>query len=140
MVVMSAPATADTGVTHERVATPFTCTVQAPQCAPPRPNLVPFMSRTSRSTQSSGISFGTSTVVGFPLTLNVTGIVGPFLRFASEFSVYLAYGCSDRMDVYVRRSRSRSRVRLPIRVAAWATQHLPAQTLGADTMSLTRHR
>src|SRR5262245_31037262 len=87
MVVMSAPATADTGVTHERVATPFTCTVQAPQCAPPQPNLVPFMSRTSRNTQSSGISLGTSTVVGFPLTLNVTGIVDPFavllLRFAS---------------------------------------------------------
>src|SRR5262245_41441063 len=81
MVVMSAPATADTGVTHERVATPFTCTVQAPQCAPPQPNLVPFMSNTSRSTQSSGISLGTSTVVDFPLTLNVTGMIGPFVVY-----------------------------------------------------------
>src|SRR5215213_7323116 len=37
----------------------------------PHPNFVPLRSRTSRSTQSSGMSGATSTVVDFPLTLNV---------------------------------------------------------------------
>ena len=56
---------------HDRIAVPLTCTVHAPHCAMPQPNFVPFMSRTSRSTQSRGMSAGTSTVVDFPLTLNV---------------------------------------------------------------------
>jgi hypothetical protein len=46
-------------------------TVHAPHCATPHPNFVPFMSSTSRNTQRRGMSAGTSTVVGFPLTLNV---------------------------------------------------------------------
>src|SRR5580765_3134461 len=37
----------------------------------PHPYFVPLRSRTSRRTQSSGMSAGTSTVVDFPLTLNV---------------------------------------------------------------------
>src|SRR4051812_40146821 len=37
----------------------------------PQPNFVPFKSRTSRSTHSSGMSAGTSTVFDVPLTLNV---------------------------------------------------------------------
>ena len=71
MVVISAPAARDTGKRQERVGVPFTCTVHAPHCPMPQPNFVPLRSRTSRSTQSSGMSGATSTVVDFPLTLNV---------------------------------------------------------------------
>ena len=41
MVVIFLPATAATGVTQERSGAPSTCTVQAPHCAMPQPNLVP---------------------------------------------------------------------------------------------------
>src|SRR5687767_6790924 len=74
MVVISAPRTADTGSTHDRVATPFTCTVQAPHWEMPQPYLVPLRSRTSRSTHNSGMSGATSTVADFPLTVKVTGM------------------------------------------------------------------
>ena len=50
---------------------PLMCTVHAPHCAMPQPNFVPLRSSTSRSTQSSGMSAGTSTVWDLPLTLNV---------------------------------------------------------------------
>ena len=43
------------------------CTVQAPHCAMPQPNLVPVMPSTSRSTQSSGMSPGASKVRFSPL-------------------------------------------------------------------------
>jgi hypothetical protein len=56
---------------HERVATPPMCTVQAPHCAMPHPNFDPFRSSTSRSTHSSDMSAGTSTVAAFPLTVRV---------------------------------------------------------------------
>jgi hypothetical protein len=58
-------------VIQERVATPSTCTVQAPQSAMPQPNLVPVMPSTSRSTQRSGVSPSTSTLCVFLLTLMV---------------------------------------------------------------------
>ena len=45
MVVIFLPATAEMGVTQERVAAPLTCTVQAPHCAMPQPNLVPVSPR-----------------------------------------------------------------------------------------------
>ena len=63
MVVTVLPAALETGRTQERTAAPLRCTVQAPHCAMPQPNFVPFRSRTSRSTQSSGMSAGTSTRV-----------------------------------------------------------------------------
>ena len=49
--------------------------MHAPQSPMPQPNLVPFRLRTSRMTQSSGMSAGTSTVVDFPLTVNVKAIL-----------------------------------------------------------------
>ena len=45
MVVIRRPATADTGVTHERIGCPSRCTVQAPHRAMPQPNLVPLSLR-----------------------------------------------------------------------------------------------
>src|SRR5262249_52861292 len=64
-------------VTQERVATPWTCTVQAPQSAMPQPTLVPVNPSTSRNTHRSGVSPSTSTVRSIPLTLIVVGIVPP---------------------------------------------------------------
>ena len=63
------------GVMQERVATPSTCTVQAPHSAMPQPNFVPVMPSTSRSTQSSGVSPSTSTLCGIPLMLMVKAMM-----------------------------------------------------------------
>ena len=63
------------GNAHARVALcPSTCSVQAPQSARPHPNLVPVIFRVSRSTQSSGVSPGTSTWRAAPLSVNSTFI------------------------------------------------------------------
>ena len=53
------------GVMQDRVATPSTCTVQAPHSAMPQPNFVPVMPSTSRSTHRSGVSPSTSTLCVF---------------------------------------------------------------------------
>ena len=60
MVVISAPATVPIGTEQERIASPFTCTVQAPQLAMPQPNFVPVSPISSRSTQRRGVSSSTS--------------------------------------------------------------------------------
>ena len=70
-VVIAAFPTADIGTWHERTGAPFMWTVQAPHCAMPQPNFVPFRFRTSRITHRRGMSPGTSTVVERPLTFNV---------------------------------------------------------------------
>ena len=80
MVVSSAPWTDEIGVWQDLVGSPATWTVHALHWPMPHPNFVPFRSRTSRSTQRRGVSFETSTVVDFPLTLNVTGMVKPLRR------------------------------------------------------------
>src|ERR1051325_9441761 len=74
MVVIAWPPALDTGVWHERTALPPICTVQAPHWPRPQPNFVPRKSSTARSTQSSGMSAGTSTLTDLPLTLSVKGI------------------------------------------------------------------
>src|SRR5258707_8960807 len=72
MVEISAPSMVLIGVTQERTASPLTCTVQAPHCAIPQPNLVPVKPTSSRNTQRSGISPSTSSRCEVPLTLIVT--------------------------------------------------------------------
>jgi hypothetical protein len=64
------PTTDEAGVMHDRVASPSTCTVQAPHKAMPQPNLVPVMPSASRNTHNSGMFGGTSTDCGFPFTTN----------------------------------------------------------------------
>src|SRR5207249_12158701 len=71
MVVIFLPVAAATGVTHERIGWPSSCTVHAPHSAMPQPNFVPVRPTTSRSAQRSGISGGTSTVWSLPLMLRV---------------------------------------------------------------------
>src|SRR6266850_1150429 len=75
IVVIFFPATLETGVMHERVASPLMCTVQAPQSAMPQPNFVPVMFSVSRSTQRSGICGSTSTVVDLPFSVNVVPMI-----------------------------------------------------------------
>ena len=58
-----------TGVEHERSGSPSTCTVQAPHWAMPQPYLVPVRPRSSRRTQSSGVSGSTSTSRRWPFTV-----------------------------------------------------------------------
>src|SRR5262249_36160196 len=69
MVVISEVPMLSIGVMQERVGSPLTCTVQAPHNAIPQPNFVPVRPRTSRNTQSSGVSPSTSTLCVFSLTL-----------------------------------------------------------------------
>ena len=76
MVSTRAPAAAVIGVTHERTGAPLRCTVQAPHCAMPQPNLVPVRPRVSRSTQRTGVVGSASTVVDWPLRMNVVLMPG----------------------------------------------------------------
>src|SRR5688572_19429693 len=90
MVVIFASPTEETGVTQERTGLPLMCTVQAPHRPMPQPNLAPFSSSSSRSTQSSGVSASTSTVRCSPLTLMVwlmryLGMRGRFARAKPNF-------------------------------------------------------
>ena len=64
-----------TGVTQARRGAPSRCTVQAPHCATPQPNLVPVRPSRSRRTQSSGMSGGAVTSRSVPLT--VSFMAGP---------------------------------------------------------------
>ena len=71
-MVFTSAFTVEIWVWQERTALPPMCTVQAPHAPIPHPNFVPFMLRTSRSTQSSGISAGTSfTVWALPFTVSL---------------------------------------------------------------------
>src|SRR5215475_6933309 len=72
MVTTARVPTSPTVNWHERTGLPPTCTVQAPHCATPQPYLVPTRLRWSRSTQSSGISSGTSTWCDCPFILSVS--------------------------------------------------------------------
>src|SRR5262245_16645387 len=80
IVVISAAPTLSTGVIQERVATPSTCTVQAPHSAIPQPNFVPVMPSTSRKTHNRGVSPSTSTLCVLLLTLMGNAMGSSFLR------------------------------------------------------------
>src|SRR4051794_17942753 len=71
MVVIFLPAAAEMGVTHERMAFPSRCTVQAPHRAAPQPNLVPVIPSVSRSAQRMGVPGSASSVWFRPLMLSV---------------------------------------------------------------------
>jgi nitrite reductase/ring-hydroxylating ferredoxin subunit len=60
MVVIFLPTALDTGVMQDRIGRPSRWTVHAPHSATPQPNFVPVRPTTSRSTQRSGMSSGTS--------------------------------------------------------------------------------
>src|SRR5882672_3377107 len=65
---MLLPATCETGVEHDRLASPSTCTVHAPHSPAPQPNFVPVSSSVSRRTQSKGVSGETLTFFSLPFT------------------------------------------------------------------------
>src|SRR5262245_45203048 len=68
------PATAETGVVHERTAWPLTCTVHAPQTAMPQPNLVPVRPNSSRTTHINGVSGSSADETAFPFRVNFVAI------------------------------------------------------------------
>src|SRR3981189_777728 len=72
MVVIARWPTEPTGSRQERTGAPSTCTVQAPHCAMPHPNLVPVSPTISRSTQSRGISGGASIFLTSPFIRRLT--------------------------------------------------------------------
>src|SRR5690349_24068266 len=86
MVVIVKPAAAEIGVTQERIASPFRCTVQAPHRAAPQPNLVPVMLRLSRSAQRMGVEGSASTCWSRPLMFRVTTLLLP--SFGQCFCFY----------------------------------------------------
>src|SRR5438132_2700714 len=86
IVVTFLPAAADTGIEQERTGCPSRCTVQAPHCAIPQPNLVPVRCSESRSTHKRGVSGAASTSRALPLTTRET-MENSFwisMRFAAE--------------------------------------------------------
>ena len=92
MVVTSLPAARETGVTHDRTASPLRCTVHAPHSAIPQPNFVPVNPRFSRRTHNSGVSGLTSTDCGLRLTLSLimAGLRGDQYTSASSSPLVLA--------------------------------------------------
>src|SRR5258705_3782691 len=86
MVVTCFPSARDTGATHERIAFPSKCTVQAPQSAIPQPNFVPVSPSESRSTHNSGVDGSTSTWTGFPFTKKFVIVISP-VRMATLVSL-----------------------------------------------------
>jgi hypothetical protein len=70
MVTTGLPTAATAGSAQERTAAPARCTVQAPHTAMPQPYFGPVISRSSRSTQSNGLSSGASTDRTLPLTVS----------------------------------------------------------------------
>src|SRR5207302_4808508 len=98
MVVIGRAPTVETGVTHDRVASPPRCTVHAPHCAIPQPNLVPVKPSVSRNTQSSGMSPGTLTRWDWPLTERVKSgmgapLCGPSQKLPSIRTAVQAHQC-----------------------------------------------
>src|SRR5690606_25977917 len=77
---------------HDRIGLLFRWTVHAPHCAMPQPYFVPLRSRTSRSTQSSGMSAGTSTVTDRPFTRKVTFMTDPPSKYGSGPSSHGRFG------------------------------------------------
>ncbi len=71
-MVVTGPVTWSAATEQARTARPSTWTVQAPHTPIPHPYLVPVKPRKSRSTHSSGIPAGRSTVRSSPLTLRRT--------------------------------------------------------------------
>jgi hypothetical protein len=93
-------AAAEIGVRQERTGCPFRWTVQAPHWPIPQPYLAALRSRMSRSTHSSGMSEGTSTVCEFPFTARAKGIVLPHFQFGWGFDI-----CADTLTVKSRAQR-----------------------------------
>ena len=80
MVVIAEPPTLSIVVTHDRVATPSMCTVQAPHSAAPQPNFVPVMPSTSRNTQRRRVVVN---IDAMRLTVDVDGEGHGILRSLS---------------------------------------------------------
>src|SRR5262245_21829270 len=100
MVVICEVAILSTGVIQDRVATPSTCTVQAPQSATPQPNFVPVMPSTSRSTQRRGVSPSTSTLWAFPLILMMKGMAASEMTFSQQIPTLMT-GAASWLNVSV---------------------------------------
>jgi hypothetical protein len=77
MVVIFLPTACEAGVTHDLVACPSICTVHAPHCEMPQPNLVPVRPMLSRITHNKGVSGSTSTECDLPLILREIAIGPP---------------------------------------------------------------
>jgi len=72
--VIRFPATLDTGVTHDRVASPSTCTVHMPQTDMPQPYLVPLRLKDVADDPQKRHVRGASTVVALPFTVSLMGM------------------------------------------------------------------
>ena len=77
IVVTDFPATELTGVTHDRMGVPSTCTVQAPHSAMPHPYFVPINLAFSRMAQSRGTSGRVSSVTLRPFSISEVGMLLP---------------------------------------------------------------
>src|SRR5450631_1939744 len=89
MVVIFLPATAETGVMHERCGCPSITTVQAPHRPMPQPNFVPVRPSVSRRTQSNGMAGTASTVCDLPFNVNLTAATKSLLACYIEFEMRL---------------------------------------------------
>src|SRR5690349_19184767 len=77
MVVTLLPATAETGITQERIASPSRCTVHAPHCASPQPKCGLVIFRSPRSAYRSGMPGSALIVTARPSTENLMRAMKP---------------------------------------------------------------
>src|SRR5258708_17220703 len=70
-VVTFFPATAESGITHERIGSPSRCTVHAPHCASPQPKCGLLILRSLRKAYRSGMFGSALTVTVLPSTANL---------------------------------------------------------------------
>src|SRR5450759_1867683 len=98
-VVISAPAIVETGLMHDRTASPLIRTMHAPHCPRPQPKRGPDRSRSFRRTYSRGVEGSTSTVCALPFTRNVMAAMPHSLaRVAVEKQVTISHNLRARID------------------------------------------
>src|ERR1700721_2092851 len=84
-VVTDFPWTAETGVTHERVSTPFTSTEHEPHCASPQPKRGPCSRNSFARTHKSGVSGAAETVHERSFTLILSSLASWLSAFQNHF-------------------------------------------------------
>src|SRR5580698_10996659 len=97
-VVTDFPTTADTGVTQDRVSTPFTSTEHDPHCASPQPKRGPCSCSSLDRTYSRGVSGAADTVHerSFTRILSSLAIWGPLLSaYVISLSNHSFFRCRE---------------------------------------------
>jgi hypothetical protein len=107
MVVISAPSSCQAKIVHDFIATPFTCTTQAPHCDVSQPTCVPVSRSVSRRYWTSKVLGSIFPDTGFPLTVIDT---------AAAMGLSHSYGTIAHIALFFDKFGRRERHFLPFRM------------------------